>query len=562
MADEYSYSTSCEQQETEFEFSSRQYAYIPDQNSGNYPNSQITFDLASLSNSGKFVDWSQSLLTIPLVMNVATSAALTAAYAENVFGASLKNFPTLINSLSVEITNNQVVNLTQFSNLDINYKVLSSMSSEDAITLSSLGFAKDTAESISYNGAVNSAAGSGLGEINNVIKTTSFTPTAGFNAATFPQNAGRLARMMNTSFDPTTSASSLANCAATGKNYAVQTVNGVTYYIIATIPLRFLHDIFKKLPLSKGMYMRLIINTNCGCTVISTVGPTSGAQAAGSYLTSNTVSMNNVCPIMLSPITSAALAGNGLNLTGLANNGTITTTLNIAKYGAVTHPTMQQCRVYACLYEMAPLAEERYFSLVPTKKILYNDILTFQTLNVGAGAQVSQILSNGVSRMRYLLIYPFLSSVVNGSANITDVANGGVVLGTPMNSPFTSCPSTTCPQAAITNGNILLSGTNLYQSNINYNFEHFLQEVRPSNSINGGLSLGMSSGLLSQSDWENGYRIHYFDLSRKVSQASDDISRSLQVVFTNASKVSMDYYYVIGYQREVQISTSTGSLVI
>ena len=53
MADEFSYSTSCEEQETDFEFSSRQFAYVPDQNSGNYPNSQITFDLASLSNSGK-----------------------------------------------------------------------------------------------------------------------------------------------------------------------------------------------------------------------------------------------------------------------------------------------------------------------------------------------------------------------------------------------------------------------------------------------------------------------------------------------------------------------------
>ena len=562
MADEFSYSTSCEQQETEFEFSSRQYAYIPDQNSGNYPSSQITFDLASLSNSGKFVDWAQTYLTIPLVLNVATSTAMT-GFPENVFAASLKNFPTLINSLSVEITNNQVVNLTQFSNLDINYKVLSSMSNEDAWNLNCLGFAKDTAESISYNAGLASNFGSGLGEINNVIKATPFTPTAGFNATTFPQNVGRLQRMMNTSFDPTTSASSVANCNATGKNYAVQTAAGITYYIIATIPLRFLHDIFKKLPMCKGMYMRLMINTNCGVTVTNAIAPNTATNLVSSYASSVVVSQNNVCPIMLSPLTSATTTGQGLNLAGMTAGGaTITTTLNIAKFGAVTHPTMSQCRVYACLYEMSPIWEEKYFSMVPTKKVLYNDILTFQTLNVGAGSQVSQILSNGVSRMRYLLIYPFLASTINGSTNITDTANGGLVLGTPMNSPFTSCPSTTCPQAALTNMNILLSGTNLYQSNINYGFEHYLQEVRGSNAINGGLSLGMSSGLLSQGDWENGYRIGFFDLSRKVSQASDDISRSIQVVFTNASKVQMDYYYVIGYEREVTLSTATGSLVI
>ena len=83
-----------------------------------------------------------------------------------------------------------------------------------------------------------------------------------------------------------------------------------------------------------------------------------------------------------------------------------------------------------------------------------------------------------------------------------------------------------------------------------------------SNAVNGGLSLGLSSGLLSQSDFENGYGFVYVDLSRKISQASDDISRSIQVVGLNSSAVMMDYYCIIGYERSITLITSTGSLVI
>ena len=48
-----------------------------------------------------------------------------------------------------------------------------------------------------------------------------------------------------------------------------------------------------------------------------------------------------------------------------------------------------------------------------------------------------------------------------------------------------------------------------------YGYEQFVLEVRGSNAINGGIPLGLSSGLLSQNDWENGYRFVYIDLYRR-----------------------------------------------
>ena len=134
----------------------------------------------------------------------------------------------------------------------------------------------------------------------------------------------------------------------------------------------------------------------------------------------------------------------------------------------------------------------------------------------------------------------------------------------PMNSPFSSAPGTCLPYGggAVSSFNVLISGSNLYQANIDYGWQEFLTEVRGSKGLNGGLSTGLSSGLIGQSDWENGYGWVYADLSRKVSQASDDVSRSYQVLFTNNSNVQCDYIIIIGYEREIGISLANGSLVV
>ena len=51
--DEYAFHTSTAEQDSEFLFSNRQFVFVPDQNNATYANSQVLFDLASFSNSGK-----------------------------------------------------------------------------------------------------------------------------------------------------------------------------------------------------------------------------------------------------------------------------------------------------------------------------------------------------------------------------------------------------------------------------------------------------------------------------------------------------------------------------
>ena len=565
-ADEYVFNTSLEQDENDFVFQSRQYLWVSDQNSGNYPNSQVQFDLSSLSNSGKIIDFSQSFITVPLVLNIGsfTGTAPTAT-AENVFGACLKNgIHNLINSLSLEISNNQVINLTAFSNLDINYRLLSTMDLETYGNFApSINFAKDSPESINYqSGAV--ANINGIGECNNTIKGALFNSSNYWGGSSMAQNSGRLERMKNTSFDPLNgiggasyTRSDGSNCNQVGKNYCVQNGTNITYFILATIPLKIVHDIFVKLPLSKGIYARLVLNLNAQSTCNFTVN-------ANTYTSFTSSSPNNIIPFQVSPLG----AGNGLVLNAATTGFSVS--LGIAKSvsGTINHPTMSQCRVYAAAYEFSPVFEELYFTKCPVKKILYDDILIFQVLNIAAAASFSQILTNGISRPRYLLMIPQLSSAVNagGSLSATSFTAGAGVTQSgpysPMNSPFSSAPATCCPYAFVNNFNVLVSGSTIYQENYNYRFQNFLQEFRKSRAINGGVPINISTGLINTNEYDSGYNFIYVDLSRKSSEASADISRSIQVVGTNASNVSIDYYCIISYQREINLSTATGSLVI
>jgi hypothetical protein len=166
-----------------------------------------------------------------------------------------------------------------------------------------------------------------------------------------------------------------------------------------------------------------------------------------------------------------------------------------------------------------------------------------------------------------LLGIPFLAGSINGSADIraTSFLNGAIAGATAIStlaSPFSTAPATCLPLHAISNFNVLVSGSAIYQSNYQYKFEHWLQEIRGSNAINGGVTLAMSSGLLSQTDYESSYGFIYVDLSRKSGQAQDDVGRSIQVQLTNVGPTAVEYIWIIGYEREITISTSTGALVI
>lgn len=560
MSDLYTYQQTVSPQEPQFIFSDKQVVYVPDSNNGSYPSGVVSFDLTSLANTSKWMDLKNSFISIPLVMELKASAgAFATANVENAFAMSLKNHVfQLLHSMSLEIGNNSVVNLTNFANIDINYKILNSFSQDDVKNLgpSILFGGLDTPESVSYKGV---DAPNGLGECNNKIQETLFTSAGGYGTTSYTQNKGRAERMKFTSFNPAAAEianyKTAANCNVSAKNYCTIGTDKITYFVTANLPCKFLHDIFDKLPIVKSAYIRLILNLNTQSQVVFSTDATDYTGRV------SVNSPHNVLPFQLSPIGD----GDGFVATGATQ---ITADIGIGKSydGNTAHPSGNSTRFYATVYEATPAVEEKILQTVPVKQVYYDDILSFEIKGVNPNENVSRILSNGISKARYMIIQPMLSSTLNGSATIAGETTftAGHTMNSPMLSPFSSAPATCVPYGGggLSNFNVLISGSNLYQQNINFGWEEFLTQMRGSNALNGGQSVGLSSGLISQSDWENGYGWVYVDLSRKVSLASDDVSRSYQVLFTNNTNVQCDYIIIIGYERQLGISLSNGSLVV
>ena len=562
MADEYTfYESNNPVSETEFQFSSRQTIWIPDSNGGTYQN-QIQFDLSNFSNSSKYIDWKSSVLTIPLCLSVQGVGMSTLT--ENNFAASLKNgYHQLINSLSVSLCNNEVITIQNFQNLLINYKILTSFSETDVTNYgSTLGFGKDNALTSQM---LSSVGGSvyGQGVCNNVIgnkagsrgNLNTIDLAYGYN---LKQNTGRLQRMLSTSCNETDIG---ASGFVTGNTFdglykntvAQNTATNITYHILATIPMSFLHDYFAKCPLMKNGYYKLTINTNTNITITQTINVVAGPPCTAT-ITSTTINTPfGTNPVMLSPIAPlGASTGDGFVIANTAGVQTITTTLRIVgsgQPGVTAHP-MTQCRIYGSIVEMTPQYETIYLQNA-VKKIIYNDILSFNNiLNQAPGTPTNVTLTPGLSRLRRLTIFPFISSGANGLLN-----------NTPMNSPYASEPGTCSPYCVVNQFNVLLSGQVVYNQNKTYAFENYLDECRGVRSINGGMCNGLSTGLLSQMDHDASYGFITVDLSRH-NKESDNISKSVQVQFTNCGRYACDYICIIEYEKEINVNTETGQLIL
>ena len=146
--------------------------------------------------------------------------------------------------MNAELGNNSVVSTSSYTNMAINYQLLTGMSREDELNFgTTIGFSKDEALSMRYLSAAN---GTGLGEVNNIIAKVAFDPSAGYGSSGYLQNQGQLNRMINsTSYDVAMETTeNLAQVIASGKNFSQRdnivanpgevTGTVVNYYIIAT----------------------------------------------------------------------------------------------------------------------------------------------------------------------------------------------------------------------------------------------------------------------------------------------------------------------------------------
>jgi hypothetical protein len=622
MADNLVFEESLNTEIDTSEFISKKYVYVNDNNNGNYT-SQVVIDSTPLSNAGGWINWSEGFIVMPLLVQLTatTATSLPADSSLSDYSWAFKNgFWNLINSMTVEFNNQNVVQQTPFLNVFRSFKCLTSWSNDDLENHgASCGFCPDSSDSWSYNTDFTTSGnndGNGRNVIitnnrNCLVKGVTSTPSAyatmsenvpqsdvvgvptqtttnytysGVNNSAQTTNAylyqpatanlGMKKRQSDLLYDTASAVSqgqallNTANASETVyRSNKIAEAGCHTWRVYAKLRLKDLADLFEKCPLLKGSTMRFYINTNQ--SIVSFTSTKAVLVEATSVITTPSILLPtavNVVGGLSNPLMIASnLLGQGGS--GLpAPNGTLTDTFQLSvsifrNNFTQANKTSQQtsltaCRLYAPVYTMNPIAESKYLSLAPTKRIKYNDIFQYQFNNVGTGS-FNFLVSNGINHIQSVLVVPFISQS-NSYTNSAGTATSALLFNQQQN-PCSASPAMPDP-IMLTNFNILISGVNLFLNNENYDFEAFAQQLAQSNQLNGGLTTGLASGLISERMFSQAYRYYYGNASR-ILPSEEGVSRSVQIVGQNVSSASCDFMVFVEFQREMVIDVATGARI-
>lgn len=389
--------------------------------------------------------------------------------------------------------------------------------------------------------------------------------------------------------------------------------------LTAVIRMKDICNLFSHLPLTRGLYVRMIVMVNTGYVKVPASGsmlsqaiaavagvdtlalavepsanvpqyvPTRGIHSYESTFTST-------CPIMISPLIASFQNRTTATLSTVNNVKTVTYAAesadgeeNQAFYPGVArdmgsrnnqgyvlsvaiarpddihrqvsgldaqtaaqlipHP-LQASRMYVPVIDLDPIETSRYLADHKVQSIFYKDVLQYTYPSLGPNQTMNFQLGNGITNAQKLIIIPFYR-------DSTPIA-GTQVPRIPFEptSPFDSAPATCAPRSCLTNFNVLISNINVFQRNIDYSFENFIEEMSLTNAINGGLDTGLTSGLIDFAKWKDCYRYYVVDLSRRIQ--GDNTPKSITVLGTNSSQFPVDYYFFVEYRRHLEINVETG----
>ena len=580
-------------------YSSKQYQYVNDINSGIYSQNGLTlvqFDLSSIYNSATMVDMSQAFITIPLVQQIAyvsntTTGALVAPTAGATWSSlGLKSgYFQLLNGYDIQVNGKTLEQYQGFSNAAITFKMLSTMSQDDLANIGpslGMGSVLDNWESLRYNNNFSSTAtqtfptqtsttpgGNGL---SNCYPFGLANPNSGDQTVVGgPQglgtyNKGLYSRMVKVA--DTTSIAGAQNLynvpsvggagilsvtnAATEFKTTYQTVatNYGTVYDVAILRVADIMDCMAKWPLAKRVDANLRIYLNTGSIGVSLLQTGTAAMqfsAASSTFT-------NTCPLVVSGLLTGGYPATAVGIAASLSIARAASTsifgVNFASSGA-SNP-MTSCRFYFPQVMLKADLMRTYISENRAKKVCWTSFLTNQFGSISAGASFSQLIQSGCSNIKGVLIIPTLAASTNGLLNASATPTTGITPFSQFLSPFDMCPAQTGPISLI-NLQVAVGGVNQLQNTLNFDFENFLEQVNLFGKINSTDVLGLSCGLISEAYWTQSYRTYYVDCSR--GQNADLMTpRNVNISFTNNCQQSIDCLVFTFFDNSCVVDVETG----
>jgi hypothetical protein len=383
----------------------------------------------------------------------------------------------------------------------------------------------------------------------------------------------------------------------TGSNATLntaQTPGVIQFNIVATIYLKHIHSFFNMCPLLKGVFMKLTLNLNNSSSTIKvsrdvTVASTTAAayDSTGFQCTSVSNPLGGVNPLMIaSGITNNGLYALNVPTTTLTSNavdgvhqilytyianisvGSVCLDQTLSSLGAVGSGALSKSvYLYVPAMTFNPTFEQAYLSN-SVKQIKYTDVYQYQVINVSSGNMFNNLVTNGIANIKSVLILPFFSSASSagtayatrfGHSNNTNTGflNGIPVFQSPFDPAGTGCTSPLCH---LTNFNVQISGQNAIYNTQKYSYEQFNNQLYGQNAVNGGLTDGITSGLIDRQSFDMEYCYYYVNVERMLP-VEMSVPKSVQILGQNLSTKAIDMYIFVEYGVEIQIDALTGARV-
>ena len=546
---------------------------ILDNQNQSYQGNQSVIDTSQLANSNKYMNYREAYLTVPMVItmtsNQASGFAPATAGTSADFAVGLKNwYGSVIHSLTLDYNGTTIIQQTPLIGLWNTFKLMTSLSYSDILSQGqTIGFYPDTASSFQLltSNTVDGTTGSVANNRNfSTVMTVSGAFSQGAN-----WNMGLRERQSWWNFDAD-GLSSLGGVAksnilsasklnALWKSYIFQkqnssgSVNGVFQVAITGIVyLKHLHSFFERVQLLKGVFMKLTLNLNQSS--VSYTSTTSTLVISNLVVNSP---LGGVNPLM---IASQATSNGGVS-TGSAGTVNMTVSLAVGKTvlnstqsslsGVLSSPLGASIILNVPAYSFNPVFESAYLSN-PIKKVVYEDVYQYQIVNqIGAGANYNNLITNGIANIKSVLVLPFYSQTsVLGSASCIPIQN-----------PFDPAGGgTTSPLCLMSQFNIQISGQNAIYNTERYSIDQFCNQLYGQNAVNGGMTDGLTSGLVGRDDFESSYCYYYVNVGRMLP-VEESVPKSVNIIGTNGTLSAIDLYVFVSYGVSVDIDILTGARV-
>jgi len=545
---------------------------ILDNQNQNYQGNQSVIDTSQLANSNKYMNYREAYLTIPMVLTLTQSIGSAGTFAPATAATSadytlgLKNwYGTIIHSFTLDYNGTTIIQQTPFLPLWNTFKLNTSLSYGDILSQGpTIGFYPDNGTSFRFGSAADT---NGIIGTSNNRNIGSFPVVTGAFNAFDTYNEGLLRRQQGWNFDLTGATSgtvgdnyddlvSANNLNLLWKSYIFTKTNATggpptttqgvfQVAITAQVYLKHIASFFERVPLLKGVFMKLTLN-------LSQTSVNFSVSAADVYTAAVVQSpLGGVSPLMLASATAsngAASLAEGSYIASIAVGRTCLNTTQTSGGLVGVSPLGGSILLNVPAYTFNPVFETSYLSS-PVKKVCYTDIYQYQIVNqIAAGATYNNLITNGIANIKSVLVLPFYQASANGNLS-------------PLASPFdTAGGGTTSPLCLQTQFNIQVSGQNAIYNTERYSYEQFLNQLYGQNAVNGGMTDGLTSSLINQKQFEMSYNYYYVNVGRMLP-VEEAVPKSVNILGTNTSSKAIDLFVFIEYGVEVSIDILTGARV-